>query len=139
MYKKMLAAHPSPHANLPGLAVMVEECFSCAAACESCADACLAESKPDMLRRCIQLNQVCSDVCLATGRAAVKMNLDQPGLTQALYIACVEACKACGDECQRHAKMHEHCRLCAEACYACAEACHEQASGSGGTRLAAGW
>jgi hypothetical protein len=26
------------------------------------------------------------------------------------------ACKNCGDECERHAAMHEHCRVCEEAC-----------------------
>jgi hypothetical protein len=32
---------------------------------------------------------------------------------------------ACGDECERHAEMHEHCGICAEACRACEEACRE--------------
>src|SRR3954464_6304485 len=26
--------------------------------------------------------------------------------------ACTAACAACGDECEQHASMHEHCRLC---------------------------
>ena len=46
--------------------------------------------------------------------------------------ACVAApwclrggCKSCGDECERHARMHEHCRVCAEACRHCEQACRE--------------
>jgi hypothetical protein len=43
----------------------------------------------------------------------------------ALLEACVAICKSCGDECERHAKVHEHCRVCAIACRRA-----EQASGS---------
>ncbi len=28
-----------------------------------------------------------------------------------------------GDECEKHAQMHEHCRVCAEACRRCESAC----------------
>jgi hypothetical protein len=37
--------------------------------------------------------------------------------------ACATACRVCGDECDRHASHHEHCRLCAESCRRCEEAC----------------
>jgi len=37
--------------------------------------------------------------------------------------ACALACRTCGDECEAHAEMHEHCRICAEACRECEEAC----------------
>jgi hypothetical protein len=30
--------------------------------------------------------------------------------------ACVAICKSCGDECERHARHHEHCRVCEQAC-----------------------
>jgi hypothetical protein len=30
-----------------------------------------------------------------------------------------------GDECELHADMHEHCRICAEACRRCEQACQE--------------
>jgi len=39
--------------------------------------------------------------------------------------ACAAACRACGDECARHAAHHEHCRLCAEACRRCDKACED--------------
>jgi hypothetical protein len=39
--------------------------------------------------------------------------------------ACAAACKSCGDECDRHAARHEHCRVCAQACRVCEEACRE--------------
>jgi hypothetical protein len=35
------------------------------------------------------------------------------------------ACRACGDECHRHAPHHDHCRVCEEVCRSCEEACSE--------------
>jgi hypothetical protein len=37
----------------------------------------------------------------------------------------VAICKSCGDECERHAQMHEHCRVCEQACRRCEQACRE--------------
>ncbi len=34
-------------------------------------------------------------------------------------------CKSCGDECERHAQMHEHFRVCEQACRVCEQACRE--------------
>jgi hypothetical protein len=39
--------------------------------------------------------------------------------------ACAAACRTCGDECSRHADMHDHCRVCAETCRRCEQACRE--------------
>ena len=44
-------------------------------------------------------------------------------VTRLLLQACVAVCKSCGDECEMHAQMHAHCRVCAEACRRCEEAC----------------
>jgi hypothetical protein len=41
------------------------------------------------------------------------------------YAACVQACEVSGDECDRHAQMHEHCRVCAEVCRRCQQVCEE--------------
>jgi hypothetical protein len=35
----------------------------------------------------------------------------------------VASCTTCGDECDRHAHMHAHCRVCGEACRRCEQAC----------------
>ncbi|MFN4264468.1 MAG: four-helix bundle copper-binding protein [Aquabacterium sp.] len=34
-----------------------------------------------------------------------------------------DACKACEDECRKHAAHHQACKNCAEACAACLQAC----------------
>jgi hypothetical protein len=31
----------------------------------------------------------------------------------------------CGDECERHAQHHEHCRICEEVCRVCERACND--------------
>jgi hypothetical protein len=41
---------------------------------------------------------------------------------------CAQACQLCGEECTKHAKMHEHCKVCAEACQRCEEACRSASS-----------
>jgi Domain of Unknown Function (DUF326) len=42
-----------------------------------------------------------------------------------LLEACTAICRSCGEECERHAPMHAHCRVCAEACRRCEQACGE--------------
>jgi hypothetical protein len=44
-------------------------------------------------------------------------------VTKPLLRACVAICKSCGDECERHAQHHEHCRVCEQACRRCEQAC----------------
>ncbi len=44
-------------------------------------------------------------------------------ITRAILEACRLACAICGTECEAHADMHEHCRICAEACRRCEQAC----------------
>jgi hypothetical protein len=48
-----------------------------------------------------------------------------PELARVALQACIEACRRCGDECERHAHHHEHCRICAETCRRCEQACEE--------------
>jgi hypothetical protein len=37
--------------------------------------------------------------------------------------SCAMACRVCAEDCERHAGLHDHCRICAEACRDCEEAC----------------
>lgn len=107
------------------LANCIDECFSCAQACTACADACLSEQAVSELVKCIRTNADCADICDATGRALSRHTGYDANLTRTILEACAAACKACGDECARHASAHEHCRICAEACQRCERACRE--------------
>jgi hypothetical protein len=124
--REMVATHPIVKGNLGDpLIRCVEECFNCAQTCTSCADACLAEQMVADLRQCIRLNLDCADMCVAAGKlASRRTGSNQEVLRQALD-ACMAACGACKDECQRHAAQYDHCRICAEECARCEQACRD--------------
>jgi hypothetical protein len=122
--KEMLTTHPKPGAaNEATLAECIEACYECAQACTACADACLGEEKVQNLVKCIRLNLDCFDVCVTTGNLLSRQTHANWSLLRHQLEACMSACKVCGDECESHAKHHDHCRICAEACRRCEEAC----------------
>ena len=104
---------------------VIDACFSCAATCTACADACLSEDMVEHRRKCIRTNLDCADICDTTGRVLSRHTGYDANITRAVLQACVQVCRSCADECESHAGMHEHCRICAEACRACEQACRE--------------
>ena len=103
----------------------IEACLDCAQACTACADACLSEQVVAELTKCIRTNLDCADICEPTGRVLSRHTGYDANLTRTVLQACATACRSCGDECQQHASMHAHCRICAEACRQCEQACNE--------------
>lgn len=121
---EMLKTHPHVQGNTADALIhCIEECFSCAQTCTSCADACLGEDMVDNLKQCIRLNLDCADVCLATGALSSRRTGSNEQLLRQMLEACESACHLCATECEKHAGMHEHCRICAEACHSCEQAC----------------
>ncbi len=127
---QMLDTHPQATAS-EALARCIEECFDCAQTCTSCADACLGEEHVHELVRCIRLNLDCADVCETTGRVLTRQTAFERQLARVTLEACAEACRVCGEECERHADQHEHCRVCADACRRCQQACDDLLSSIG--------
>jgi hypothetical protein len=107
------------------LVAAIDAVSDCAQACTSCSDADLAEPDVAEMVKCIRLCLDCADVCIATGRVISRQTEYDASLTRSLLEACVTACRSSGDECERHAAMHEHCRVCAEACRRCEQACQQ--------------
>lgn len=105
----------------------IEECLGCAQACTACADSCLSEPDDELpaLRKCIRSNDDCADICDTTARILSRHTGYDANITRAVLQACATVCHSCGDECDRHASRHEHCRVCAEACRRCEQACQE--------------
>lgn len=103
----------------------IEACDECAQACTQCADDCLGEEgAPGHLVRCIRLNMDCADVCMTTGRVVSRQTDRDAAVGRALLEACIAACRACGEECDTHARHGmEHCAVCADHCRRCAAAC----------------
>ena len=130
--QEILRTHPQAStANLEALARCIDECFSCAAVCTACADACLGEEDVADLVRCVRLDLDCADICAATGMVLSRQTHVDAELVRGLVEACRVACMRCGDECERHAEHHDHCRVCAERCRACEQACADVLSSFG--------
>jgi hypothetical protein len=109
--QQMISMHPDVRGSTnDALIRCIEECYSCAQTCTSCADACLAEEMVKELTQCVRLNLDCADVCNITGRIATRRTGSDDELIRRMLVTCAAACRLCGDECERHASRHEHCR-----------------------------
>ncbi|GAA1349453.1 four-helix bundle copper-binding protein [Catellatospora bangladeshensis] len=122
----MLESHPAKIGFDRGrLAEAIDALTTCAQTCTACADACLSEDSVAELTKCVRTDLDCADICATTARVLSRHTHYDADISRAVLEACVVACKTCGDECESHASMHEHCRICAEACRACERACRE--------------
>ena len=124
--RQLLDAYPGTlNASAGLLAATIDALSDCAQACIADADDDLREEDLAEMVRCIRLCQDCADVCTATLGVVTRQTAYDASVTRPLLAACVAVCKSCGDECERHARHHEHCRICAEACRRCEQACRE--------------
>ena len=122
--RQMFQTHPAPASDAGEEAfALVQAATECAATCTTCADACLEADDPSSLRKCIRLNLDCAQICAVSAMLIARPGEQDRNVLGAQLEACAAACRACADECERHADMHEHCRICAQACRDCAEAC----------------
>lgn len=124
--KQMLDAYPRTFSVDAGvLARTIDALNDCAQACTADADDDLSERNVTELAKCIRLCLDCADVCSTTVGVTSRQTEYDANVTKPLLEACVATCKSCGDECERHAQMHQHCRVCAEACRRSEQACRE--------------
>ena len=128
--QQMLDTHPQKtQTSNPALVTCIQACLDCSQTCNACADACLAEEMVADLRRCIRLNLDCADLCEVSARLLSRQTEAEVTLLRAQVEAMVLACRLCAEECERHADMHEHCRVCADACRRCEQACQQLLQG----------
>jgi Domain of Unknown Function (DUF326) len=107
------------------LAVTIDALNDCAQACTADTDADLGGPNVAEMVKCIRLCLHCTDICIATVGVVSRLAEYDANVTKPLLQACASICKSCGDECEQHAAMHEHCGVCAEACRRCEQACRE--------------
>ena len=120
----MVKAYPdSINLDRDLLAECISQCVACAQVCTACADACLSEDMVAELTKCIRTDLDCADICEATGRILSRHTGYDANISRSVVEACAQTCASCADECERHAGMHDHCRICAEACRRCEQAC----------------
>jgi hypothetical protein len=107
------------------LASAIDALTDCAQACAADTSDDLAEPNlPDMVT-CIRLCLDCTDICNAAAGVLSRHASRNADVARLLLEACAASCQRCGDECERHAQMHQHCRVCAEACRRCERACSD--------------
>jgi len=122
--RQLLDAYPGTlSADAGMLAAAIDALSDCAQACIADADADLREQDLAEMVTCIRLCLDCTDVCTATLGVVSRQTASDAAVTGPLLEACIGICKSCGDECERHARHHPHCRVCAEACRRCEQAC----------------
>jgi hypothetical protein len=121
----MLDSYPGDLGGIDrnALAACIDACFECAQVCTACADACLSEEMVAELTKCIRTDLDCADICATTGAVLSRHSGYDANLTKVVLQACRTACASCAIECEDHAGMHEHCRICAETCRRCERAC----------------
>jgi hypothetical protein len=107
------------------LAAAIDALNDCEQACIADTDADLSEGNLADLVKCIRLCLQCTDVCAATSGVLSRPAEYDPNVTKPLVEACIAICKSCGEECERHAHMHAHCRVCGQACRRCEQACRD--------------
>ena len=124
--RQMLDTYPRTFNVDAGLlAAVIDALSDCAQACNADNAADLGEHNVAEMVTCIRLCLDCADICTATAGVTSRQTEYHADVNRPLLEACVAICRSCGDECERHARMHEHCRVCAEACRRCEQACRE--------------
>ena len=112
----MIKSHPDLALDPGALVACIDAAQAAVTACTACADACLAESDVTAMRTCIRRDLDCADIAGTTARVLARQVALDPGLVRVVLEACAVAAKRCAVECEQHAEMHEHCRICAQAC-----------------------
>jgi hypothetical protein len=126
---RMLDSH-NPAASTADAAILaatIDALNDCAEACRADTVADLSEPNLADMVLCIRQCTGCADICIAAAGVISRLAPDNALVARQLLQACVTACRECGDECERHARMHPHCGVCAEACRRCERACRELA------------
>jgi hypothetical protein len=126
--RQMLGTYPGhfkPGADAEVLAGVIDAAADCAQACGVDIDADLSEPHLADMVICIRLCLDCADICSVTSAVLSRPATWDGRVLGPLLEACMASCESCGDECERHAQAHAHCRVCAEACRRCEDACGE--------------
>ena len=121
--RQMLDAYPRNLVDGDVLAAAIEALNDCAQACTADNAADLSEPNLADMVRCIRLCLDCTDICATAAAVTSRLVEYDPGVLRPLLESCVAICHSCGDECERHAPMHAHCRVCAQACRRGEQAC----------------
>jgi hypothetical protein len=107
------------------LGATIDALNACIQACIVDTDADLSEHDLADMVKCVRLCLHCTDICSATAGVLSRPAEYDVKVVKPLLESCIAICASCGDECARHAPMHEHCGVCETACRQCEQACRK--------------
>lgn len=105
--------------DMPMMQECIEACSAASMAATMCADACGS----DGMGRCASMCMSTADVATAMMRMMMRPAGYERELMTSMMTTCMAMGEACAAECQKHADVSEHCRICASACKAMVDAC----------------
>ena len=122
MMADMMKSMPMPETtgmDMPMMQGCVEACSAASMAATMCADADGGEG----MGRCGSMCMNTADVAMTMMRMMMRPTGYDMSVMSSMMTACMAMGEACAAECERHADMSEHCRICASACRAMVDAC----------------
>jgi hypothetical protein len=113
---------PEVDPKMPYFLVCSKACDDCARICDTCAAHC-ARLAVDGKREHLETVRLCLD-CSAICRAASTVSAKDGPMADLISITCADACKRCGDACEKHGN-DPIMKRCAEECRSCEKVCRE--------------
>jgi hypothetical protein len=113
---------PEVDPKMPFFLVCAKACDDCARLCDTCSAHC-ARLVGNGQKEHVETLKLCLD-CAAVCRAASTITAKDGPMADLITIACADACKRCGDACEKHAS-DPLMKRCAEECRACEKVCRE--------------
>ena len=98
-------------------------CDDCARSCDTCAAHC-AKLIGEGHKHHLASLKTCLD-CAAVCRAAASVVAKQGPFSDIICTACADACKRCGDTCEKHGGDDPVMKACAAECKKCEKACRD--------------
>jgi hypothetical protein len=112
--------------EMAGMTMDMDMCMECMDACSAAAMAatmCADADAGEGMGRCASMCMNMADVATAMMRMLMRpAGMDMAAMGP-MMTACMAMGEACAAECDQHAAMSEHCRICASASRAMVDAC----------------
>lgn len=123
-----LSADPAPGHHDEHHMACAKACDDCARMCDACGAHCVklvADGKKDHLTT-LQTCQDCATACSAASCITARSG----PFADLICTACAEACKRCGEACDKH-KDDPKMKACADECRKCEKACRDMLTHAG--------
>lgn len=104
-------------------------CDDCARVCNECNDHC-AKLVADGQKHHQITMRTCQDCAAICSTTSAILSRHGP-FSDTMLVACAQACKRCGDECEKHGGDDPTMKRCAAECRRCEKACLEMLKNSG--------